>query len=256
MFFRKKSYVRFYSNYPGVRESYPVKKAKDHKHSWLESMNKDFVKEVEENHKSKCPFGFMLSTSKCPAIRDITRRGYIVYAPCDIKIVTEKTDEGEDIKWSASYDFSDVPGMGPVIILHHPNSLLGLIDHRPDTMEYVLKINLPWRVECSDDVVLLQSHVHYSSEGRFTTASGVLDPKESNQINVQLFWHITNGVEVIKAGTPLAQYIPIKRSFTPDFIVDDETEKDLLNERKLHYIHHHSTVLNHKMLRNFSEGRD
>ena len=45
MFFRKKSYVRFYSNYPGVRESYPVKKAKDHKHSWLESMNKDFVKQ-------------------------------------------------------------------------------------------------------------------------------------------------------------------------------------------------------------------
>lgn len=249
MFFRKKSYVRFYSVYPGVESTYPVKQAKNHKHKWFDDLTKQYINELEEVTTSKCPFKQIISTAKCPAIRDITRRGYIVYAPCDIKIVTE--NNGENISWSTSYSFADAPELGPILSFHTPDSLLNLMDHRPDILKYVLKINLPWRVECSKDIVLLQSHVHYSSESRFTSASGVLDPRESNQINVQLFWHVKDGVEVIKAGTPLAQYIPIQRQFNPDFIVGVETSRDKMIDKSLNYISNHSTVRNHKLVRDY-----
>jgi len=249
MFFRKKSYVRFYSVYPGIESVYPVKQAKNHKHKWLDNLTKDYAKELEEVTTSKCPFKQIISTAKCPAIRDITRRGYIVYAPCDIKIITE--NNGEHISWSTSYSFADAPELGQILSFHTPESLLDHIDHRPDTLKYVLKINLPWRVECSNDIVLLQSQVHYSSESRFTAASGVLDPKESNQINVQLFWHVMDGVEVIKAGTPLAQYIPIQRNFEPNFIVDVENERDKIKDRSLKYISNHSSVKNSKLIREY-----
>jgi len=249
MFFKKKNFVRFYSVYPGVESIYPIKKSKHHKHTWLDNLSKDYIEKVEEQKTSKCPFTQIISTSKCPAIRDITRRGYIVYSPCDIKIITE--NNGENISWCSSYGFGDAPEMGPILSFHTPDSLLNLIDHRPDTVKYVLKINLPWRVECSDDIILLQSHLHYSSEGRFTTASGILDPKESNQINVQLFWHIMDGVEIIKAGTPLAQYIPIQRNFNPELIVDVETERDKNNVKKLNYISNHSLTRNHKLVRDY-----
>ena len=254
MFFSNKSYVRFYSVYPGVESAYPVKRAKDHKHKWLDNLTKDYVKELEEVTTSKCPFKQIISTAKCPAIRDITRRGYIVYSPCDIKIVTE--NNGQNISWSTSYSFADVPELGQILTFHPPEFLLDHIDHRPDTLKYVLKINLPWRVECSKDIVLLQSPVQYSSESRFTTASGVLDPSESNQINVQLFWHVMDGIEVIKAGTPLAQYIPIQRKFDPDFIVDVENEKDKLRDKSLKYITSHSSTINHKLIREYMNDKD
>ena len=249
MFFRKKSYVRFYSVYPGIESTYPVKQAKDYKHKWFDDLTKEYIKELEEVTTSKCPFKQIISTAKCPAIRDITRRGYIVCAPCDIKIVTE--DNGQNISWSTSYSFADPPELGPLLSFHTPDSLMNLIDHRPDTLKYVLKINLPWRVECSKDIVLLQSHVHYSSESRFTSAFGVLDPRESNQINIQLFWHVMDGVEVIKAGTPLAQYIPIQRQFNPDFSVDIENSKDKIRDKSLNYISNHSSTRNHKLVRNY-----
>ena len=46
----------------------------------------------------------------------------------------------------------------------------------------------------------------------FAAAHGILDPMQSHEINLQLFWNVLEGETLIRAGTPLAQYIPIKRS--------------------------------------------
>jgi len=52
-------------------------------------------------------------------------------------------------------------------------------------------------------------------------------------VTVQLFWHVTNSETLVRAGTPLAQYVPIHRNLLEknsiDFIVDKATfvEKEL-----------------------------
>jgi len=43
--FKKKPYVKFYCTYPGVASTYPVKKAKDHKHQWLQKLSKKDIKD-------------------------------------------------------------------------------------------------------------------------------------------------------------------------------------------------------------------
>ena len=47
--FNKKSYVIFYCTYPGVASTYPVKKAKDHKHQWLQKLGKKYLDDVRDH---------------------------------------------------------------------------------------------------------------------------------------------------------------------------------------------------------------
>jgi hypothetical protein len=52
-------------------------------------------------------------------------------------------------------------------------------------------------------------------------------------LSVQLFWHVMEGDTLVRAGTPLCQYIPISRSMlnknSIEFIVDSaqQVEKEL-----------------------------
>lgn len=241
--FKKKSYVNFYCTYPGVASTYPVKKAIYHKHEWLRKLSKKYLEDLEEQKKSKCPFSQIISTAKCPGIKDIISRGYILYAPCDIKIVTE--NNGESISWSSMESFDK-----EFITYHTPESLLTHIDYRPNTCKFILKLNLPWMVECSKDLVLMQTHVHYGGESRFTTATGTLDPREAPNCNIQLFWHVMDGVEIIKAGTPLVQYIPMPKYIDPEFEMSEDFEKEK-NNKVLKYLANHTLTRNHKLLKDY-----
>ena len=48
----------------------------------------------------------------------------------------------------------------------------------------------------------------YSENMMFECCQGILDPSISSDINLQGYWNI-QGTHVIKAGTPLAQLIPL-----------------------------------------------
>jgi hypothetical protein len=77
---------------------------------------------------------------------------------------------------------------------------------------------------------LLQIPVTYNNEERFSAATGIVDPRYMHAVSVQLYWHIVAGETLVKAGTPLAQFVPINRSFLEskniDFIVDTATAVD------------------------------
>jgi len=96
-----------------------------------------------------------------------------------------------------------------------------------------VKVETPWRVKASNDIVLLQIPVTYNNEERFTAAIGIVDPQYMHAVTVQLFWHVLNSETLVRAGTPLVQYVPINRNFLEknsiDFIVDKATfvEKEL-----------------------------
>ena len=87
--------------------------------------------------------------------------------------------------------------------------------------------------------MLLQIPVHYTNEKRFTPATGLIDPRYAHVLNVQLFWHVLNGEELVRAGTPLVQYIPVPRnayiSSHFNFICDEANEHDRKLERSFNY---------------------
>ena len=70
----------------------------------------------------------------------------------------------------------------------------------------------------------------FSDENRFSVIPGLLDGSHGVlQLNVQLLWHQKKGSTVIKRGTPISQYIPIKKTeFDFSSRDADEGEKKLV----------------------------
>ncbi len=72
--------------------------------------------------------------------------------------------------------------------------------------------------------MLLQIPVTYNNEERFSAAIGVVDPRYMHSVSVQLFWHVLEGETLVRAGTPLVQYVPVSRELLQkgkvEFIVD------------------------------------
>jgi len=73
--------------------------------------------------------------------------------------------------------------------------------------------------------------VHYTGESRFTTATGILDPFISCELNIAMYWHVLQGREILKAGTPILQIIPIPRNLIiPEPISSEGTDKQKISK--------------------------
>ena len=69
--------------------------------------------------------------------------------------------------------------------------------------------------------------------------------------NIQLFWHVMDGVEIIKAGTPLVQFIPMPRYSDPEFEISENVEKLDRQKKVLRYLANHTLTRNHKIIRGY-----
>ena len=122
----------------------------------------------------------------------------------------------------------------PIITSHMGQSFYPFFENWPKgTMKQVLKFNLPWVARIPKGYKMLQMHPMYQDENRFTTLSGILEPHLGHAAvgTIPFYCHFT-GVETIKAGTPLAQFvlIPDNMNFEVKSLDDD---KDYLKERSL-----------------------
>ena len=219
MFRKKKPKARFFSLHPGVHTLHPITKAAELDRDWVGKERDDYRERL-----GKCPFSKVLqgeqhhpnSIGRCPAINSIMRTGYIVYAPADFKVHTN--GDGHTILFTTTP--FQLP-TAPYVTLHEDNVSKWLMDSTKDTtIDQVIKINTPWRVQADDDVLFLQTKVPFVNETRFSAISGILDPRTAYEINVQLFWHVKEGDETVRAGTPLCCYIPIARKMLDDLEVD------------------------------------
>lgn len=222
-FKKNKSWVRFYSMDQNVATMYPVIESR------LASRDWNGVGNLDRNR----PEQGKQTVLNCPAIKQITSAGYVLQAPADFVIKT--SGKLENVSWetpflfkrhSDKYTFSNSEYY---ISWHSPAQTEPVIPREcpHSSKEYLhsaIKVETPWRVKTSDDILLLQLPVTYNNEERFSAAVGILDPRYMHAISVQLLWHITNGETLVKAGTPLVQYIPISRHLVEkgniDFIVD------------------------------------
>lgn len=221
-FFNKKSKIRFYSIYPGVADLFPIQKSS--------SVKRSFV-------KSKMPKGTR-PVSACPGILKIANAGYVITAPADFKIITN--GDGASFTWVEPVKFhKGMPGTESYIASHDAAQTDPILDDPSDTLRTTIKVETPWRVESSDDVVFLQLPVTYNNEDRFSSAIGILDPQYSHVINVQLFWKKLNEETLIRAGTPLCQYIPMKRKDLQmsnfDVTINEATDNDFKKEQAYNY---------------------
>ncbi len=227
MFRRKKPWVRFYSLEKAVEDLYPIIPASSLTRTW-------------KGEGSKCPFSKItniLSAATCPGINQYVKMGWVITCPTDIVIKTN--GDGSSFEWESGSAFMSQAGL---VGNHPPDQTLPIIDSPRETLATTIKIETPWRCRASDDIVLIQTHVHWNNEERFTSATGIFDPRYALQCNVQLFWHKLNDEVLIKGGTPLAQYIPIPRKVLDknwyDIYIDGAGEKEWQLEHSFRFTSH------------------
>ena len=254
LFNRKKKWIRFYSMQPGIAELHPVFPATKLKRKWRKEALTSQAKRDEITMK-QCPakkaaavwetlatkippVNFWSHAVTCPALHSIMDNGYILPCPADFVI---KLDGTGNFEWKSTIQFYG----DRYVSAHIPEQTQGmrnLVSHNQnkDVLDYVIKMETPWRIQAHKDIVFIQIPVTYWEEDRFSIATGVVDPQYSYEVNMQIFWHKTEpGEYIIKAGTPLAQWIPVNRDFLTskafDVVIETANKDDLDNNEIMEY---------------------
>ena len=230
----KKPKLEFICTSPGVEEVMPIIRASEYKHSWI----KKAVEDMKTNGSISAPHrrdyeqpnqqgqqntdNEERHTAKCPALQMVQNTGWIMRLHQDIKLKT--FGDGEDV----NFDIPFQSQQQPIVSKHMTHAFYPFFENWPkNTMKKIIKINLPWMARIPKGYKLLQTHPFLLDDNRFTTMSGVLDPHLgiAGVGTIPMFWHCVDDEEeiILKAGTPLAQFILIPKE-EPDFTQVDITE--------------------------------
>jgi hypothetical protein len=229
--FKKSPTFKFYSHIPGVKEQYPVIPAKDYRPLWIKS-----VLEAYKNKTSKLSnYGpQFVGTGKCPGIIELGKLGWTVTTWFDVII---STSGRRNCSWKVPSTFpSSLP---------HAKEPIKFIDMSADenripipahSSQLLIKMYMPWHVEIPKGWNLLMLPVNYSDDTRFQCSSGILKPGSYVEVNPQLFWNVTQGEELIAAGTPLCHLIPIPdESYSATAEVLEMTQEQTNNQQSFYY---------------------
>ena len=222
--------LEFICTMPGVEEVMPIIRASEYKHSWITKAVQDMKTNGSIAAPHRRPFeagqkntdNEERHTAKCPALQMVQNTGWIMRLHQDVKIST--IGNGEDVKFDVPFQSQGEP----IVQKHLTHAFYPFFENWPkNTMQKIIKIVLPWFARIPKGYKLLQTHPFLLDENRFTTMSGVLDPHLgiASIGTIPMWWHTTNDDEehILKAGTPLAQYILIPKE-EPDFSQVNHTE--------------------------------
>jgi hypothetical protein len=238
----KKPKIVFECLIPGVEQIMPIVEAKEIKHLWVGKAIDEFAAD-----RKKPDFGMKKATytAKCPGIFSLQRHGWVMRTWQDI--VIETFGDGSRIEWATPIDQEALAkDVGNYVGFHTETQLKGYMDNWPtNALATVVKIQSPWRCTIPKGYYLLETPIPYNDENRFTTLPGFFSPAQGPaQMNPQLLWHVPVGKTLIKAGTPIAQYILVPME-------KHKLEVRAIGEANKHEV---SSLLNdHRFIKNYAE---
>lgn len=248
MFFLKKNpEFIFASCVPGVVQHFPVIDARTYRPTWVKEAAAVYKKRLEESSLTQQVSGLI----KCPGIRDIMTTGFIVTSCYDIQIKTY--GDGEKFTWEIPrHLISALMESREFKLIGEPVSWLSLKDEdtrvlrRPQSLNSLIKIQSTWSVRIPKGWSLLVTNVQYADEPRFSCVSGILRSGNGLQeIIPQLYWNVLEGEELIKAGTPLCQFIPIPDKEIPiNMKCIESDDRDYRDRLALYYSRFFSFIRN------------
>ena len=87
--------------------------------------------------------------------------------------------------------------------------------------------------------------VVYSDENRFTTLPGFFSHEHGPaQLNVQVMWHVMEGKTLIKAGTPISQYILMPKA---------KYDTEIRSIKQANDYEFHNLILNNRFITNYAK---
>lgn len=204
----KKPEIKFICSMQAVKDTMPIVRAGQIPRPWIKKVARGNIKDEE---------GRSRSSSRCPGIIDVMREGFVIRAWCDITIVID----GEDFTWKIPHEMIGPGGNNiEVVTYHHDFHLFKHLENKPrHSFGHVLKINTPWFIDIPKGYKLLQIPVTYVDQNTFTSFIGMMEYELGlHSLNIPFVLHKNRGEVIIKAGTPLAQLIPIKMEDKMDMV--------------------------------------
>jgi hypothetical protein len=212
-----KEKIEFINETAGVAELMPIIPAKEFRHPWVDRATEDFAqKRQDPNWKNKK----FLHTARCPGIFTLQRHGWIMRTWQDIVITTRKEDN-VNFSWFCARDRNHVG-------FHSSNQLADFWQSWPEnTLRSVVKIHTGWSCFVPKGYYLYEMGIPLQEENRFTTVPGYFSREIGvASMNVQLLWHVMDGETLIKAGTPIAQYVLVPKEQPEMLCRDIDVNKD------------------------------
>ena len=225
--------IEFFSTVAGVAQAFPITLAKDTLPGWVADARSDYL---QTNRAQSHLY-------KCPGIFDLLTTGYIVHAWHDIQI---DTNTSEMTAYAPTEDIENLLGEAPLQV-QSGNGLSKYLPKRPWSHRDILKINTPWHVLSPKGVKLIMLPLPYTNNFLFEACSGILDPGVASEINIQAYCN-TSGIVTIKAGTPLAQLVPMTEQ-TFNLVVRDMSASDNRWVTIRKYLNAFSYVINRKKVK-------
>jgi len=232
MFFKPK--LKFYSEFPAITDNFPIYPAKKYKRAWVKDCANAYqkYKKVVDNRAS------VITTAKCPGIREISESGYIVTTWCDFTIETYSNKPYD-------YDVYYPTGIDKFLKeINYNKSIVSDFNMKDSPVKIptgnnfkrILKVWSPWTIDIPKNWELMFVPVQYEDDPKFTALSGKMSGLATD-LNIHLLWHETNGRVHIPAGTPLCQLIPIKKeSIESEFLtLNDNIRKKMSTNIFLKY---------------------
>ena len=252
--------IQFISMIEGVEETMPIIPASQHKYSWVQKATKDFKdngsliknKDVPSHNKND-----VQHTSKCPGIIKLKGKGFIVRNHSDIKL----TLKDNTYNWNTPTNWTEMSdNLCEDTITHHFQESLHdfMSDWPKDTLPIVLKINLPWYIRIPKGWEVMMIDPFYKDDYRFTVCPGIFEHDLGlARLNVPVFWHSTSGEFLIKAGTPIAQLIPMKTDKIDYSLTNKTEDKKFKQDFEVMILKlKESFNTNYNKVRNFFRERD
>ena len=189
-----------------ICDVYPIVPAGKIKKSWWKIMKTHydiFLSRTRKEFK-----GIEPTIKYCPGIYDFTNYGYIVPAWQDFQFYVD--DNGE-IEWVVPVSMQQINN-----VQTHPKEQVDTCPILDNTASFILKLVSPWLIRNpkGTSLMICKPFYHYSND--FDVCPGVLDSdldrNSNNSINAMIRFNVRNKVIHIKAGQPLIQLIPFKRT--------------------------------------------
>lgn len=229
MFFKKS--VKFYCELLEVKEKYPIIPASSYKFDWFKQSSLEFKKTAAE----KGSYEQVTGVVRCPGIRPILKKGYIVRSWFDLTI--KPLENGNGFEYyipEGIYSYlKDKNYTKKLISWFSPDNAAHTIPLTDDQLPALIKITLPWSVSIPKNKELLTIPIPYPDRTEFTAVHGILEEGEFFQLNAIIKINQINKEFTIPAGTPLLQLIPIDvKEQTVEFLNYDNKIKSLETKDK------------------------
>lgn len=227
----KLEFLCFEDDLGNIPEPYPARKLIP---SWYKAL------------PMKLGTGFEQSTLKrCPPFLDAMVTGWIIPLVADVYI--ESNEDCSYVKYDTTYP-------RPMVENHGQNQVSSDKCPAPHLPKPPIKWMNYWAIKCPKGYSLLFVPPLNRADERFTCFSGMVDCDGYFEfVNFPFVWNKPNAKEIVPAGTPLMQVIPIKRdSLFNKHIIRSFTEadhkelRDTQRKRQSHESHYRDNIWERK----------